>query len=600
MPPSSLSFSLPHFVLHPLAALPLPAFLRPSKLGGPRSLVLGLSLGFSLSLSLTGLALYALDRWRRALRRGLRRQVTQVRREEVVLEGAVGLIGNTPLVRINSLSDRLGVEIYGKCEYMNPFGSVKDRVSLKIIQQAEEEGLIHPHTGSCIFEGTSGSTGISIAGIARARGYKAHIILPDDVSREKIDLLSTYGAVVEPVRPVSIVDRRHYVNLARQRALEFGSSTVRATESAEEPGGTPRAVSPHRRSTGAGAGAGAEEGEEHQPDLLVTSAPAPRAPTRPPSPAARGSSFSFAPASTQPEEAYVDPPRGLFADQFETLSNFAAHYEGTAPEIWEQVKGRCDAFVSGAGTGGTIAGVGRYLKEKTEGRCEVVLADPQGSGLYHKIHDGVMYAETESEGKRRRHQVDTIVEGIGLNRITRNLSQALPLIDDAFRVSDPEALSMSRHLALHDGLFLGSSSAVNLVACVRLARKWAARDARHASRRRRGAEPWEGAGERKVVVTVLCDSGARHTSRFWNPTYVSSAGLSFPDSIDWLFDEPVELSDDDEDDGASAGPDSASVSSDEEGEEGQGEREVSTLELLKSDEPGRLGPLPRELVEVRP
>ncbi|GAA6056081.1 hypothetical protein JCM3770_001959 [Rhodotorula araucariae] len=494
MPSSAL---LPYAVRHPFSVLPIPNFLRPSRLGPKRSLVLGLTLGFSLSLSLTGLALYALDAWRRSLRRKAAKRIIEVRGDEVV-DGIEGLIGNTPLVRINSLSDALGVEILGKCEYLNPFGSVKDRVSLQIIKQAEEEGLIHPHTGSCIFEGTSGSTGISIAGIARARGYKAHIVLPDDVAAEKIQMLRVLGAEVEPVRPVSIVDRRHYVNLARQRAIEFGRNTVRSTTSASTPSATPRAVTPLPASDDA----------HTAPDLLVTSGPEP----------VGGEGDSA--------EGYRDPPRGLFADQFENLSNLRAHAEGTAQEVWAQTAGRVDGFVSGAGTGGTIAGVGRVLKDKTGGACEVVLADPQGSGLFHKIHDGVMYAETEAEGKRRRYQVDTIVEGIGLNRITGNLSQALPIIDDAIRVTDAEAVAMSRHLALEDGLFLGSSSAVNLVACVRLARAWG-----HKGRGRR-------------IVTILCDSGARHASRFWNDEYLARAGIPLSTSIDFLYTEaplrPVE------------------------------------------------------------
>lgn len=240
------------------------------------------------------------------------------------------------------------------------------------------------------------------------------------------------------VRPVSIVDKRHYVNLARQRALEFGRTTI-TSETGDA------AVEP-----------------EATPSLLIRSQSLP------------------SPAMT---DAFLDPPRGLFADQFENESNFLAHLEGTGPEIWLQTEGVIDAFVAGAGTGGTIAGVGRCLKAHRN-EVEIVLADPQGSGLYHKIHDGVMYSPAESEGTRRRHQVDTVVEGIGLNRLTRNFGVALPLVGDAFKVTDEEAVAMARHLAREDGLFLGSSSAVNLVACVRVAQKW-------------------GKGSGKTVVTIL-------------------------------------------------------------------------------------------------
>ncbi|GAA5830203.1 hypothetical protein JCM5353_003693 [Sporobolomyces roseus] len=493
----STSSFLPSFILHPFSLLP--SFLRPTRIGPKRSLLLGLILGFSFSLSLTQLAVYVKERYkRRYLTRQGKREDDQAKveiRKESVVEGVEGLIGNTPLIRINSLSDLTGVEILGKCEYLNPFGSVKDRVSLRIIQQAEEEGLIHPHTGSTIFEGTSGSTGISIAGIAKARGYNAHIIVPDDIAEEKIGMLRVLGATVEKVRPVSIVDPKHYVNLARQRALEFGHSpnrhTIRSTTSASSPSTTPVSTTPHNVSR--------TNSSTRLPDLLITQ------------------DDSQDPTST------LDHPRGLFADQFENLSNYLAHSLSTAPEIYSQTCGYYDAFVSGAGTGGTIAGVGKTLKKLSGGRCQVVLSDPEGSGLFFRVTEGVMWSEREEEGKRRRYQVDTIVEGIGLNRITRNLRQALPIIDDAYRVTDSEALSMSRHLALNDGLFLGSSSAVNLVASVKLAQKWM-----------RDGKESEG-GRRLRIVTILCDSGSRHTSKFWNDEYLTRNKISFPPNLDWLF-----------------------------------------------------------------
>ena len=158
----------------------------------------------------------------------------------------------------------------------------------------------------------------------------------------------------------------------------------------------------------------------------------------------------------------VIPGRGYFADQFENKANWLAHFEGTGPEIYRQCGGYLDAFVAGAGTGGTIAGVARYLKcEVGEEKVKIVLADPQGSGLYNKIKNGVMFNATEREGTRRRHQVDTIVEGIGINRVTANLGAGLELIDDAIQVTDEEALSMARFLVEHDGIFVGSSSCVN-------------------------------------------------------------------------------------------------------------------------------------------
>lgn len=154
------------------------------------------------------------------------------------------------------------------------------------------------------------------------------------------------------------------------------------------------------------------------------------------------------------------PGRGLFADQFETEANWRAHFKGTGPEIYQQTGGSLHAFVSGAGTGGTISGVAMFLKSK-QPSVKIVLADPPGSGLYNRIKYGVMFDPKEREGTRRRHQVDTIVEGIGINRVTHNFDVGRELIDDAIRVNDDQAIAMARWLVEHDGIFIGSSSAVN-------------------------------------------------------------------------------------------------------------------------------------------
>lgn len=152
--------------------------------------------------------------------------------------------------------------------------------------------------------------------------------------------------------------------------------------------------------------------------------------------------------------------RGFFADQFENEANWSAHYHGTGPELYTQCNGHMDAFVAGAGTGGTIAGVARYLKPLLP-HITVVLADPQGSGLYNRVRYGVMFDHKEREGTRRRPQVDTIVEGIGINRVTANFEAGKDLVDDAVRVTDAQALAMARWLVEKDGVFIGSSSAVN-------------------------------------------------------------------------------------------------------------------------------------------
>ncbi|OAL55724.1 PALP-domain-containing protein [Pyrenochaeta sp. DS3sAY3a] len=338
-------------------------------------------------------------------------------------EGIEGCIGNTPLIKIKSLSDYTGCEILAKAEFLNGAGnSPKDRVALSIIEMAEDKGLLIPHSGDTIYEGTVGSTGISLAAICRARGYKAHICMPNDMAVEKSDLLLKLGAEVERVRPAPIVDQNQFVNLARTRAAEH-------TANSERPG------------------------------------------------------------------------RGLFADQFETEANWRAHFTGTGPEIYEQTGGSLDAFVSGAGTGGTISGVALFLKSKLP-HLQVVLADPPGSGLFNRVKYGVMFDPKEKEGTRRRHQVDTIVEGIGINRVTHNFDIGRELIDDAIRVNDDQAIAMARWLVEHDGIFIGSSSAVNCVAATKLARTL-------------------GPGHR--IVTILCDSGARHLSKFWKSQSIGGA-----------------------------------------------------------------------------
>ncbi|KAG7089444.1 hypothetical protein E1B28_011129 [Marasmius oreades] len=437
-------------------------WLRPPTQSPFRTVFYGIILGISLSLSSSSAISYY--RTRREEEETLQFEPRPIElRSDEVLSGVTGLIGNTPLIRINSLSNALGVEIYGKAEFLNPGGSVKDRVALRMIEDAEAQGLLRPHTGSRIFEGTVGSTGISIATIARARGYDATIIMPDDVAQEKVKALLALGAEVERVRPASIVDKKQYVNLAKERAISFGKLLPSS-----------------------------------KPHLLPT-----------PSSSVVVSTISDETVDQDVESEIPDyrpyKPRGFFADQFENRSNHDAHFEGTGPEIWRQVNGHLHAFVSGAGTGGTIAGIGRFVKSKNEA-VQVVLADPEGSGLYNKVKYGVMFDYKESEGKKRRHQVDTVVEGIGINRITNNIDLALPIIDEAYRITDAEAVSMSRYLVKHDGLFLGSSSACNLVASVKLAQKMG----------------WK---EGQVIVTILCDSGTRHYSKFWNDEYLQNVGI---------------------------------------------------------------------------
>jgi cysteine synthase A len=157
----------------------------------------------------------------------------------------------------------------------------------------------------------------------------------------------------------------------------------------------------------------------------------------------------------------------------------------------------------GAGTGGTISGIAHYLKPRLP-KVKIILADPQGSGLLNKVKFNTMYSATEAEGNRKRHQIDTIIEGVGLNRLTSNFKHGVDLIDDAVRVTDQEAAEMSRYLLKNDGIFCGSSSAVNCVAALKTARKM---------------------GPGHVIVTLLCDSGSRHLTKFYNDELLSQLGI---------------------------------------------------------------------------
>ncbi|KAJ8493044.1 hypothetical protein OPV22_014765 [Ensete ventricosum] len=365
--------------------------------------------------------------------------------------GLVDAVGNTPLIRINSLSDATGCEILGKAEFLNPGGSVKDRVAVKIIEEALDSGGLMP--GGVVTEGSAGSTAISLATIAPAYGCKCHVVIPDDVAIEKSQILEALGATVERVRPVSITHKDHYVNVARRRALEA----------------TNRAAIPREADKSKGI------------DLLQMN--------------------GHTPKQTEGHPCSADNKGGFFADQFENLANFRAHYEWTGPEIWEQTQGKLHAFVAAAGTGGTIAGISQFLKVKNP-NIKCFLIDPPGSGLFNKVTRGVMYTKEEAEGRRLKNPFDTITEGIGINRLTKNFMMAE--LDGAYRGTDREAVEMSRFLLKKDGLFLGSSSAMNCVGAVRLARSL---------------------GPGHTIVTILCDSGMRHLSKFSSQNSYTYIGI---------------------------------------------------------------------------
>eukprot|EP00929_Paragymnodinium_shiwhaense_P052819 TRINITY_DN26452_c0_g1_i1.p1 TRINITY_DN26452_c0_g1~~TRINITY_DN26452_c0_g1_i1.p1 ORF type:complete len:1233 (-),score=191.62 TRINITY_DN26452_c0_g1_i1:177-3875(-) len=345
--------------------------------------------------------------------------------------GFAGLVGKTPLVELRSLSEATRCRIVAKAEFLNPGGCQKDRVARQILEDAEADGRLKP--GATIVEGTSGSTGISLALAGSSKGYRVIVVMPDDQAAEKMDLLRRFGAELELVRPASISSPEHYVNVARRRAQEIIA--------AEGPGSA------------------------------------------------------------------------LFANQFENMSNFRAHFVGTGPELWDQTEGHLDAFVMSSGTGGTLAGVGCYLKT-VKPTVEVILADVQGSSLYNKVAHGVLYASEQAERTVRRHRMDTIAEGIGIDRLTGNMALGLrehnggaPGVDHAVRVTDQEALEMAHFLLKHEGIFVGSSAAVNCVAACKVALRL-------------------GAGQ--TIATVLCDSGQRHLTKFYNRDVWPEYGLSVP------------------------------------------------------------------------
>jgi len=317
--------------------------------------------------------------------------------------GFIGTVGNTPLIRLNSFSEETGCEILGKAEFLNPGGSVKDRAALYIIQDAEKKGLLKP--GGTVVEGTAGNTGIGLAHICNAKGYKCLIVIPDTQSQEKMDALRTLGAEVRPVPAVPYKDPNNYVKLSGRLAEEMENA--------------------------------------------------------------------------------------IWANQFDNLANRQAHYETTGREIWEQTEGKVDAWVTATGTGGTLAGVSLFLKEKNP-NIKTVVADPMGSGLYSYVKTGEIHTEGSS-----------ITEGIGNSRITANMED-VP-IDDAIQVDDRVAVRVIYQLLRKDGLFLGGSSGINVGAAVALAQQM---------------------GPGHTIVTILCDGGARYQSRLFNQEWLASKGLS--------------------------------------------------------------------------
>jgi cysteine synthase len=321
-----------------------------------------------------------------------------------VRSGFLESIGNTPLIRLRTASDITGCDIYGKAEFLNPGGSIKDRAALAIINDAEQRGQLKP--GGVIVEGTAGNVGIGIALVANARGYRSVIVMPDTQSQEKKDMLQLCGADLRLIPAVPYSNPGHDARYSGRLAEELGA---------------------------------------------------------------------------------------FWANQFDNVANRDGHYRTTGPEIWEQTDGKVDGFTCAVGSGGTLGGIARALKERNPG-VKIALSDPMGAALYNWFTRGELTTEGES-----------ITEGIGQARVTKNL-EGTP-IDMAYQITDEEALPVLFDLIEHEGLVLGGSSAINIVGAMRLARDL---------------------GPGKTIVTILADGGQRYQSKLFNPDFLRKKNLPLP------------------------------------------------------------------------
>ena len=277
----------------------------------------------------------------------------------------VAAIGRTPLIKLRAASEATGCTILGKAEFMNPGGSVKDRAAMAIINDAVARGALRP--GGVIVEGTAGNTGIGIAMVASALGYRAVIVIPDTQAQEKKDMLRLAGAELIEVPAVPYSDPNNYVRYSGRLAEAL--------------------------------------------------------------------------AKTEPNGA-------VWANQFDNVANRQGHIETTGPEIYDDLDGKVDGFVSAVGTGGTLAGVGIALKERNP-NIKIAIADPLGAALYSFYTTGELHSSGSS-----------ITEGIGQNRITANLEGAP--VDFAYQIPDEEALPIVFDLVVQEGLLLGGSSGINI------------------------------------------------------------------------------------------------------------------------------------------
>ncbi|NYI04403.1 cystathionine beta-synthase [Allostreptomyces psammosilenae] len=312
-------------------------------------------------------------------------------------DSVIELVGNTPLVRLNRVTAGISATVLAKVEYLNPGGSVKDRIALRMVEAAERSGALRP--GGTIIEPTSGNTGVGLALVAQQKGYRCVFTCPDKVSSDKIDVLRAYGAQVVVC---------------------------------------PTAVAP-----------------EHPDSYYQVS-----------------------------ERLVRETPGGWKPDQYSNPENPASHYATTGPEIWEQTGGTITHFVAGVGTGGTITGTGRYLKEVSGGAVRIIGADPEGS-----VYSG---------GTGRPYLVEGVGEDFWPEAYDRGVA------DEIVAVADRDSFAMTRRLAREEGLLVGGSCGMAVVAALRVARRL---------------------GPEDTVVVLLPDGGRGYLSKIFNDDWMADYGF---------------------------------------------------------------------------